>query len=291
MNTALKNTDLHLHTTASDGGYSPQQLVEKCNQVGLDYIAITDHDTVNGVKEAMEVGESLGMTVIPGIEFSTKENGITVHILGYGIDINDAPLLKMLKEQQSLRKKRMQGMVEKFSNVNIQLNESDILKEADGGSIGRPHVARVLVNMGVVKDVAEAFRLYLAEGKPCYVSKERELTPIEALKWIKETKGVAILAHPVYYNLDDKVAEWVSTGLLHGVEVYHRDHSLEVQRHYEDLVQQIEIEQTVTLLRTGGSDFHHEDYGRVRQPLGETRIKNELAQQLLTKIKSVGKGN
>lgn len=284
MNELLKNTDLHLHTTASDGGYSPSQLVEKCKQVGLQYIAITDHDTVSGVKEAMKAGEKAGITIIPGIEFSTKENGTSVHILGYGIDINDVPLQAMLAEQQKLRKTRMQSMVGKFLKVNIQLKEVDVLEEADGGSIGRPHVAKVLVKMGVVKDVAEAFELFLGAGKPCYVEKEREMTPIEALKWISKAKGVAILAHPVYYDLDEKVAQWVATGLLHGVEVYHRDHDLDVQRHYEQLVEQIEAEKGVTLLRTGGSDFHHEDYGRVPEPLGETRIENKYAQQLLEKV-------
>lgn len=280
----MKNTDLHLHTTASDGGYPPSELVAKCKKVGLEYIAITDHDTVSGVAEAIKVGETLGITVIPGIEFSTKENGVSVHILGYGIDITDESLLNMLDEQQRLRKSRMQEMVTKFAKLNIHINEADILREADGGSIGRPHVAKVLVKMGVVIDVAEAFQLYLGEGKPCYVKKAREMKPIEALKWIEASNGIAIVAHPVYYELDEKIEEWVATGLLHGVEVYHRDHEEAVQEHYEQLVQQIEQKLNVSLLRTGGSDFHHEDYGRVRQPLGETRIENELAYQLLDLI-------
>jgi 3',5'-nucleoside bisphosphate phosphatase len=276
-----------MHTTASDGGYSPLELLAKCKEVGLEYIAITDHDTVGGVAEAIKEGEKLGITVIPGIEFSTKEAGVSVHILGYGIDVTDAALLKMLQEQQQMRKKRMEEMVTKFAEQNIHIDEVEILKEADGGSIGRPHVAKVLVKTGVVKDVAEAFHLYLAEGKPCYVKKEREMTPLEALKWIKAAKGVAIIAHPVYYDLDDKIEEWAATGLLHGVEVYHRDHEEAVQKHYEHLVQQIEQKLNIALLRTGGSDFHHEDYGRVRQPLGETRIKNDLAIELLARIQSM----
>jgi 3',5'-nucleoside bisphosphate phosphatase len=276
-----------MHTTASDGGYSPSELVAKCKEVGLEYIAITDHDTVGGVTEAIKEGEKLGITVIPGIEFSTKEAGVSVHILGYGIDVTNAALLKMLQEQQQMRKKRMEEMVTKFAELNIHIDEVDILKEADGGSIGRPHVAKVLVKMGVVTDVAEAFQLYLAEGKPCYVKKEREMTPMEALKWIEAAKGVAIVAHPVYYDLDDKIEEWVATGLLHGVEVYHRDHEEAVQKHYEQLVQRIEQKLDITLLRTGGSDFHHEDYGRVRQPLGETRINNNFAIELLARIKIV----
>ncbi|MCT8137919.1 PHP domain-containing protein [Anaerobacillus sp. CMMVII] len=273
-----------MHTTASDGGYTPRELVAKCKEVGLEFIAITDHDTVSGVAEAIEVGKTVGLTVIPGIEFSTKESGVSVHILGYGIDVTNEALLKMLDEQQKLRKKRMAEMVTKFANLNIHVNEADILKEADGGSIGRPHVARVLVNMGIVKDVAEAFELYLGEGKPCYVKKEREMTPMEALNWIAESKGVAVLAHPVYYHLDDKIADWVKTGLLQGVEVYHRDHDEAVQEHYEKLVQQLEESLDIQLLRTGGSDFHHEDYGRVREPLGVTRVENELALKLLARI-------
>lgn len=280
----MKNADLHMHTTASDGGYSPSDLVQKCHEVGLEYIAITDHDTIGGVKEAIHEGEKLGIVVIPGIEFSTKENGVGVHILGYGIDIADQSLLAMLSDQQQMRKLRMEEMVGKFAKLNIKVDEADILKEADGGSIGRPHVAKVLVKMGIVKDVAEAFQLYLGEGKPCYVKKQREMTPIEAMEWIKKTKGVAIVAHPVYYDLDDKIEEWVAIGLLAGVEVYHRDHNQETQGHYEALVQGIENRYNVSLVRTGGSDFHHEDYGRVRQPLGETRIDNDLAIQLLKRI-------
>lgn len=282
----MENADLHLHTTASDGGYSPKELVLKCHQVGLQYIAITDHDTISGVNEAITEANKLGITVIPGIEFSTKEQGVSVHILGYGIDILDQPLLAMLKEQQHLRKKRMQEMITKFLKVNIFLNEEDILKEADGGSIGRPHVAKVLVKMGVVKDVKEAFDLYLGEGKPCYVKKDREMSPNEAMDWIAKTNGIAILAHPVYYDLDEKISEWVRAGSLHGVEVYHRDHDIETQNHYEKLVSEIEKQFDIKLLRTGGSDFHHEDYGRFPEPLGETRIKNELALNLISAISS-----
>ncbi|RXI97861.1 PHP domain-containing protein [Anaerobacillus alkaliphilus] len=280
----MKNADLHMHTTASDGGYSPRELVKKCHEVGLQYIAITDHDTVGGVRTAIQEGEKLGLTVIPGIEFSTKENGVSVHVLGFGIDIEDESLLSMLDEQQRMRKLRMEEMVGKFESLNIRVKEADILKEADGGSIGRPHVAKVLVKAGVVKDVAEAFQLYLGEGKPCYVKKQREMTPVEAMEWIKKSNGVAVVAHPVYYELDDKIEEWVATGLLHGVEVYHRDHDQATQLHYERLVQEIERKLNISLLRTGGSDFHHEDYGRVRQPLGETRIENDLAIQLLERI-------
>lgn len=283
----MNNTDLHMHTTASDGGYTPSQLVVKCHEVGLEYIAVTDHDTVGGVQEAIVEGKKHGITVIPGIEFSTKEQGKSVHILGYGIDITDKQFLKMLSEQQQLRKQRMEEMVFKFAKLNIHIDERAILKEADGGSIGRPHVAKVLVQMGIVKDVAEAFEHYLGEGKPCYVKKAKELTPEEAFEWIKKTRGVAIIAHPVYYELDEKIEEWVATGLLHGLEVYHRDHNEHVQNHYEKLTTHFEEKFSITLLRTGGSDFHHEDYGRVREPLGKTRIDNNYAHTLLRQIETM----
>lgn len=281
----MNNTDLHLHTTASDGGYTPSELVTKCKEVGLDYIAITDHDTISGVQEAMEVGNGIGVTVIPGIEFSTKEQGKSVHMLGFDIDLTYKPFLEMLKEQQEMRKKRLRSMIGKFNEISISLTENDILKHVDGASIGRPHIAKALVEQGVVKTVAEAFDQFLAEGKPCYVKREKELTPEEAMEWIHKAKGVSVVAHPVYYSFDKEIENWVASGLLDGIEVYHRDHDEATRSHYENLVETLEGKYNKKLIVTGGSDFHHEDYGRVREALGVTRISNHYALALLHHIK------
>lgn len=283
---SILNADLHLHTTASDGGYSPSELVRKCKNVGLEYVAITDHDTVSGVQEAIEVGSSLGITVIPGIEFSTKEKGQSIHILGFGVDITSQPLLKMLEEQQDMRKTRLRSIVKKFREIGIEMKEEDILTHVDGASVGRPHVAKALVEKGIVSNVAEAFERYLAEGKPCYVRKEKEMTPIEAMEWIHRANGVAVIAHPVYYSIDDEIPGWVADGFLDGIEVYHRDHDEKTRNHYESLVADLKKKFNKELLITGGSDFHHEDYGRVREDLGVTRLNNKYALKLIDRIHS-----
>ncbi|OLO40378.1 phosphatase [Alkalihalophilus pseudofirmus] len=278
------NADLHMHSTASDGGYNPSDLIEKCKQVGLQYIALTDHDTTAGVKEAIEKGQELGVFVIPGIEFSTKYKGKSVHMLGYGLDYENQELCEMLKGQQRMRRKRLDVIINKLKAVGLILTADDVLEFVDGGSIGRPHVAKALIKKNYVHDVAEAFEKYLAEGRPCYVPKEKEMTPEEAINWIHRMNGVSIIAHPVYYDLDDWIETLVTEYGLQGVEVYHRDHSKEDRIHYEKLVKQIETKHNTTLLKTGGSDFHHEDYGRVREPLGVTRIHNNYAKELIAML-------
>ncbi|WP_209122242.1 PHP domain-containing protein [Alkalihalobacillus sp. BA299] len=288
MTKAQENADLHMHSTASDGGYSPSSLLDKCKDVGLQYIALTDHDTTEGVKEAMDRGKELGITVIPGIEFSTKYHGKSVHILGYGLDYDNDELCQMLKGHQQMRRKRLDVILGKLKAVGLELTAEDVLEFVDGGSIGRPHVAKALIKKKYVQDVAEAFDKYLAEGRPCYVSKEKEMTPEEAINWIHRMKGVSIIAHPVYYDLDDWIEPLVVEYGLQGIEVYHRDHSDEDRIHYEKLLQQIEKKHKISLLKTGGSDFHHEDYGRVPEPLGRTRIHNSYAEKLVAAIKKSG---
>lgn len=276
-----KNADLHLHSTASDGGYSPSELVKKCAEVGLEIIALTDHDTVDGIAEAIEAGKQYGITVIPGIEFSTKASGKSVHMLGYGIDYTNRKLLEMLSFQKEQRSVRLNVILEKLAKVNIVLKREDVLEFVDGGSIGRPHVAKALVKHNYVKDVKEAFDRYLAEGKPCYVEKEKEMSPEEAIFWIHQTGGRAIIAHPVYYNDDALIERLVAEHQLDGIEVYHRDHDQDARKHFEQLTAYLEKKYNKTLLKTGGSDFHHEDYGRKRENLGVTRLETELARQLL----------
>ncbi|NEU29205.1 PHP domain-containing protein [bacterium LRH843] len=281
-----KNSDLHLHSTASDGGYTPTELMHKCKQNNLEIVALTDHDTVDGLDEAISAGDQLGIKVIPGIEFSTIFNGKSVHILGYGFDWENKQLQEMLKFQKELRRERLEQMLEKLRQIGLLLTKEQVLTHVDGGSVGRPHVAKALIEAGYVKNVAEAFDLYLAEGRPAYAKKSREMTVKEAIDWIHQTEGLAIVAHPVYYNLDEEIVEWSCKWNLDGIEVYHRDHNEKTIQRYENLCIEIEKKRRKPLYRTGGSDFHHEDYGRVLQPLGVTRISNDLAIQIAEKIKS-----
>ncbi|WP_100404212.1 PHP domain-containing protein [Bacillus solitudinis] len=282
--TKIRNSDLHMHSTASDGGYSPKELVEKCAGVGLRIISLTDHDTVQGIRPAIETAKPLNITVIPGIEFSTKFKGKSVHILGFGIDWTNEELNTMLTKQRDMRRRRLDTILEKLVNVGLVVNAEDVLKHVDGGSIGRPHVAKALIEYGYVKDVAEAFDRYLAEGQPCYVDKENEMSVKEAIEWIHKTNGIAVVAHPSYYGLDEAIGDWVSKWSLDGIEVYHRDHSEEDIRRYEKLCTEIEIQTGSSLLRTGGSDFHHEDYGRVPGRLGETRLADTYAHQVIERL-------
>lgn len=159
------------------------------------------------------------------------------------------------------------------------------MAEADGGSIGRPHVAKVLVRHGVVETVAEAFDQYLAEGKPCYVEKEKEMTIQEAIDWTHRVGGLSIVAHPGYYGLDHVLIDWITEYHMDGIEVYHRDHNSEDRERYEALCTEAEQKTGHTIYRTGGSDFHHETYGRKQEPLGVTRLQNKYADQVLQALK------
>ncbi|WP_413381313.1 PHP domain-containing protein [Alkalihalobacillus sp. 1P02AB] len=279
-----QQADLHMHSTASDGGYTPAELMRKCKDVGLQYVALTDHDTVSGIKEAEETATELGMTFIPGIELSTKFKGKGVHILGYGIDVHDVDFLTMLTQQQKQREKRLEVILTKLKACDIDLEKNDVLQFVDGGSIGRPHIAKALVKRGFVSDVAEAFDLYLAEGKPAFVGKEKEMSVKEAIDWIHRTGGLAIVAHPGHYGLDESIIDWVKNDSLDGIEIYHRDHLEIEQQKYRDIQTKIEQALNKSLVITGGSDFHHEDYGRTIEPLGQTRIDNAYAVQLIKRL-------
>lgn len=280
----LYDADLHMHTTASDGGYTPTELMRKCHDVGLAYVSITDHDTVLGVKEAIEEGKRLGVQVIPGIELSTYTRRTSIHILGYGLDIDDSELLATLEDQRKQREERMTLIISRLKQVGMTLSAEDVLKYVDGGSIGRPHIARALLEKGYVNSVSEAFERFLAIGKPCYVPKRREMTPEEAVELIHNSGGVAVIAHPIYYELDDYLESFIVEMGVDGVEVYHRDHDEKATAHYEKWTSMLEEKYGISLLRTGGSDFHHETYGRRLIPLGKKRVANELAEQLIEAI-------
>ncbi|WP_100372976.1 PHP domain-containing protein [Bacillus sp. FJAT-45037] len=284
----FKNSDLHMHSTASDGNYKPKELMIKCKEAGLEIVSLTDHDTFSGLREAMDVGVELGLTVIPGIELSTKSHGRSVHILGYGLDYHDESLLSFLEKQKQYRSRRLDHMLNKLASVNINLTRTDVLFYVDGGSIGRPHVAKAMIDRGYVETVAEAFDGYLGEGKPGFVEKEKEMTVEEAIKLIHQYGGLAVVAHPTYYQLDDEIEHWVIKWGLDGVEVFHRDHDQVAQQKYLELCHTIEAKTGQELLKTGGSDFHDEEYGRVPEPLGITRLDNSYAKVMIKRLKESG---
>lgn len=243
-----KFADLHIHTLFSDGQYSPSDVVKIAKEVGFAAIAITDHDTLDGVEEAVEMGEKLGIEVIPGIEISTISNGQEVHILGYYCDLDNYHLQKKIKEMQLDRKNRIKKMVVKLKELNFNITFEEVAAVAGKGSIGRPHIARVLMEKGYVRTIKDAFKELISPGCPAYVARYN-ISPKEAIELILGANGVPVIAHPGLLKDDSIILDMISYGLK-GIEVWHPDHKKGLRKKYRDLAHKYE------LLLTGGSDWH-----------------------------------
>jgi predicted metal-dependent phosphoesterase TrpH len=246
--------DLHVHTSMSDGTLSPEEVVRVAHDTGLCAIAITDHDTVAGVRRAQEKGVGLGIEVISGVEISTEwPNGI-LHMLGYFVCTEDRDMLQVLDSLRKDRQERILKIVSKLNDHHISVTVDEVDKEAAGGVPGRPHVANVMVNKGHVATLQEAFDRYLGKGAAAYVEKKK-LSPLEAVRLITNAGGVPVLAHP--YSLDEPdwneleriVRELVIVGLK-GIEVYYPKHSPD----QTDLF--LRLAKKLDLAITGGTDFH-----------------------------------
>ena len=265
----MKLSDLHTHTTASDGTLSPASNIRRAVEKGLGAIAITDHDTVNGIPEAiLEAKNHEGFTCIPGIEISTLYEGQDIHVLGYFIDYEDDDFLKALSRLTSVRDKRNRMILENLNNLGIPVKESELEAKRHGkGNVGRGHIAEILMEKGIVKSLPEAFEKYLGKGKPAYASTDR-ISPIEAIQMIKKAKGVPVLAHPGIYGADELIPILSENGLV-GLEYNHPDHTRKQVAFYEDLADKH------SLIKTAGSDFHgfrngevfHGDIGSCSVPI------------------------
>lgn len=243
--------DLHIHTTASDGEYSPTDIVKKAKEAGIETIAITDHDTLAGIKEAEIAGSKLGVHIIPAIELSTKYKGKSVDILGYNIK-TEAELTKTLRQMRQEREGRANRIIEKFNEIGFAITLDDIKQYSQGGVIARPHIAKAIVKKGYVSDYQTVFDDYLADGKPCAIEK-MILSPQEGIALIQKAGGKAVLAHPVYIGDDELVRELITLG-FDGIEVWHRSHLKEHREVYKAMAKEYD------LLMTGGSDFHHDEH-------------------------------
>jgi len=246
--------DLHLHTTASDGVLSPSEIVRYAKAKGLQAIAITDHDTIEGLEEGLSEGEKIGFEVIPGIEISAEHSSGSMHILGFFLDIHHPLLNEKLGYLQKARAERNPKIVEKLNRLGVDITFGEVLKASGGGQVGRPHFANVLLEKKYVKSFQEAFERFLKKGAPAYVDKLR-FTSKEALHFINEAKGVAVLAHPNtlgmnrYSGLEKLILQLVEEGLK-GIEVYYPEHSS------SEVAQYIALAERHGLLVTGGTDYH-----------------------------------
>lgn len=240
--------DLHMHTSASDGLLGPADLVRAVQAADLQVFSVTDHDTVDALAEVESNAQRLGLRLIPGIELSAMWRKVEFHILGYFVDPRDAALLTFLRARREARRTRLQTMLNRLRPLGIVIEAEEVLARAVDGNVGRPHLARVLVQRGFVASTDEAFDRYLAEGKPAYVPRP-EVTVVDAIRVIHEAGGLASLAHPGLHNRDEAIPDLVSAR-LDAIEVYHVNHSPGLSTHYRRLAER------QGLLVTGGSDFH-----------------------------------
>lgn len=250
--------DLHVHSNASDGTYTPEELVNYAAEKNLDCFALTDHDTVSGVEKAIAAAAKLSsdnrkITIIPGVELSTAYNKKDVHILGLFVDYKDECFINRLCQFNTLRAERNNKMCELLKNESIDISMEKMKEKFGDTVITRAHFARYLLDNGYTSNINEAFKKYLNAGCPCYVPKIK-CTPIEAINIIKEAKGFPILAHPLLYNMTDEeldklIAELKGAGLM-GIEAVY---SLNTGNDEEKL---LALAKKHNLLITGGSDFH-----------------------------------
>ena len=244
--------DLHVHTTASDGTLTPTELVRHAAHLGLAAVAITDHDSVQGLAEARATAaaECPSLTVIPGVELSAVDDGRDVHILGYFIRYEDESLGTHLADLRRARLNRAESIVEALSAAGYRVSLDHVLSLSDGGAVGRSHVARALVDGGHAEDVSDAFHRLLGRGRPFYVPKDVR-TPWEVLRVVTASGGIPVLAHPAVTAIDDLIPRLVEEG-LGGLEVYHPNHGPEDEARY------LELAAELGLLVSGGSDYHGE---------------------------------
>jgi len=274
--------DLHVHTTASDGTMSPAELVRYAKGKGLRTIAITDHDTIEGIEEGLQEGSKRGLEVIPGVELSVDYSNGTMHLLGYYIDITCTELTDKLMVLQQARAERNLKMIDKLRALGMEIDLAEVATVAEHGQIGRPHFAQAMVKKGYVQNIPDAFDRYLRKGGPAYVEKFR-LSAEEAIHVIRTAGGVTVLAHPFTLNqpqpheFDAVIGELKQRG-LEGIEVHYPEHSEGQKKLYRDVAQQY------GLLITGGSDFHGLTKDAI--DLGEGYGDGELTHTIVEDMKS-----
>lgn len=243
-----RRVDMHVHTNESDGVWTPTRVVEAARDMGLAAISITDHDAVTGIPAAVEAGKKLDIEVMNGIEFTAERNNRELHILGYGIDPHHAEVRAMADRLQQSRFDRAKRMVDKLADLGIKIDFDAVLDQAGPGNIGRPHIARALLEGGHISSLQEAFDRYISRGKPAYADRWR-VEPEIAIDLIHDAGGLAFLAHPKLRNASDHIGYLADKG-LDGLEVFHSRHSA------RDATEFTAIADKLGLLKSGGTDCH-----------------------------------
>lgn len=238
--------DLHCHTTFSDGSYTPTELLKEAKRVGIQAIAITDHDTTGAYRQALTIAPSYSIELLPGIELSSIERREPVHILGYAFNENDEGLQRFCLAHQRRRKERNRAIIERLKNLKLPIEEEDF--PINSGSVGRPHIAYAMVKRGYVDSIQRAFKLYLKEGGLAYVEGDH-FSAEETIEVIHRAGGVAVIAHP-HLITDQAVVDYMLTLPIDGLEAYYCYYPKSKCERW------LRIAKKKDLLITGGSDFH-----------------------------------
>ncbi len=271
---SVNEIDLHTHSTASDGLYSPAELVRLAYAAGLTRLGLVDHDTTDGLEEAEREGEALGVTVIPGIEINTDlPQGLgDAHILGSYIEYARPAFQRSLRALRDARERRGERMVERLRALGVDISWERV-RELAGGAVGRPHIARALIEAGYATSVNDAFDEYLSPGRPGYVPRYK-LSDEDAVRLIKSARGVPVLAHPAHIpDLEERVlAPLVMVG-LQGLECYYGDYTP------DEVERLLRLADAYGLIPTGGSDYHGPNMHPT--PLGGRYVPESVAERLL----------
>ena len=267
--------DLHIHSTASDGSFTPKEIIQQAQENGLKAISLTDHDTIDGIKEIVNQVHPLPVEFIPGVEISCeppkefREAG-SIHMLGYGFSIYDKGLNQLLSQAKKAREKRNPAIIEKLNKLGMDITMEAVEKRFGAVQMGRPHIAELLKEKGYVKSFSDAFELYLGKDKPAYVDKFK-VTCREAIQTIVNAGGIPVLAHPglLKFNRSRALEKFIATLTrfgLQGVEVFYTNHSVKQTNYIK------EIARNNKLLFTGGSDFHGSFNDGVKMGKGRDNI-------------------
>ncbi len=276
----MSRLDLHLHTTYSDGSLTPVEVLALAKHANVTALAITDHDILDGIPEAVVAGKDLGIEVIPGVEISSRYGESELHILGYFVDRSDATLLSRLARLRESRHSRNPKIIEKLRSLGLAVTYDDVIALAGTPSVGRPHIARVLMQKGYVTSAKEAFDRYLANGAAAYVPRDLP-EPETAVRWITEAGGVAVLAHPTWVRESEeglfKLCANLKEAGLRGIEVHYSTHTKSQTSDY------LRLATKLGLLVTGGSDFHGVTKPDIEVGIGRGSLK--VPKKLLEPLK------
>lgn len=273
----MSRADLHIHSIASDGKLTPADIVREAAGRGLSFIALTDHDSIDGIVSAQAAACAFrGLKVIPGVEISTDIPHNEIHILGYFIDYTDPEFNATLQKFKNSRLQRAQKMVAKLKRLGINIDWQRVMEIASGSSIGRPHIAQAMLEKGYITSFKQAFTEYLGHDRPAYVAREK-MTPTEAVALIIKAKGLPVLAHPLTLTDPEAMTMELKAGGLVGIEAYYNGYTP------EEVDRLVTIADRHGLIATGGSDYHGLD--PTETAIGGTDLPMAAVEQLIALAK------